>query len=147
THGVNGQIQDTIVDRAPQDREKLEELTSKSKFTRWLRKTIFKPKRIQTQQTNIQSVNLNEIDKDFEKFQGKIIRNINIETLDPFGYSEKDTTRVPTKTIDKIRNSLNLKTKAFTIKNLLLLKNISLLILYKSKRVNVLSVRKDISAE
>jgi len=122
THGVNGQIQDTIVDRAPQDREKLEELTSKSKFTRWLRKTIFKPRRIQTQQTNIQAVNLNEIDKDFEKFQGKIIRNINIETLDPFGYSEKDTTRVPTKTIDKIGNSLHLKTKAFTIKNLLLFK-------------------------
>jgi len=115
---VNGQTQDTIVDRSSQDRERIEEFTSKSKFTRWLQKSILKPNR--THQTHIQEVSQKEIDKDFEKYQGKIIRNVNIVTLDPFGYSEKDSTRVPTKTLDKIGNSLHLKTKAFTIKNLLM---------------------------
>ena len=120
TQNISAQTQDTIADRAEQDREKLEELTSKSKFTRWLQKAVFKPGKKQTQQTNIQAINPNEIDKNLEKYHGKIIRNINIVTLDPFGYSEKDSTRVPHKTLDKIGNNLHLKTKAFTIRNLLL---------------------------
>lgn len=120
TSCVYGQTNDSIVDRSVQDREKLEELTSKSKFTRWLQKAVFKSRKRQTQQSDLQQVNPKDIDKDFEKYQGKIIRNINIVTLDPFGYSEKDSTRRPTRTWDKIGNNLHLKTKASTIRNLLL---------------------------
>jgi hypothetical protein len=56
------------------------------------------------------------------EFEGKIIRNITITTLDPFGYSHLDTTIKPKGWIQKTGNSLHLKTKKFTIRNLLLLK-------------------------
>jgi len=55
--------------------------------------------------------------------EGKIIRNINITTLDPFGYSEKDTLKKPANSRENWGNKLHLKTKNFTIKNLLLFKS------------------------
>jgi len=53
---------------------------------------------------------------------GKIIRNINIITLDPFGYSDIDTTRKPKNWGERTGNRLHLKTKELAIKNLLLFK-------------------------
>ncbi len=58
--------------------------------------------------------------------EGKVIRNINITTLDPFGYSDEDTTIVPKKWIEKTGNKLHLKSKEFAIRNYLLFKKNSL---------------------
>src|SRR5690606_22243855 len=57
-----------------------------------------------------------------DQFQGKIIRKININSYDPFGFNINDTTKKPTKKVEKIGNSLHLKTKPFTIRSLLLFK-------------------------
>ncbi|SFU40116.1 hypothetical protein SAMN05216480_102268 [Pustulibacterium marinum] len=64
----------------------------------------------------------NQLNRNFKDFQGKRIRNIKITTLDPFGYSEKDSTKIPTRAIDKFGNALHGKTKQFTIKGLLVVK-------------------------
>ncbi|RZJ35453.1 MAG: hypothetical protein EOO51_05840 [Flavobacterium sp.] len=55
-------------------------------------------------------------------YEGKIVRKINIETLDPFGFSEKDTTKKPVNYVQRAGNSLHLKSKNLTIHNLLLIK-------------------------
>ncbi|UQD57202.1 hypothetical protein [Flavobacterium sp. K5-23] len=55
-------------------------------------------------------------------FEGKIIRNIFITTLDPFGYSDLDTIMKPKGWIQKTGNRIHIKTKKLAIRNLLLLK-------------------------
>jgi hypothetical protein len=54
--------------------------------------------------------------------EDKIIRNINIITLDPFGYSDTDTISKPGNWAERTGNRLHLKTKKIAIKNLLLFK-------------------------
>ncbi|SFN61236.1 hypothetical protein SAMN05421741_10829 [Paenimyroides ummariense] len=114
------QTKDSIV-TTQQQMQKLEELSKKGKFTRQLHKLLVRKKTTNVN-TNVQAVKQADIDYDFEKFQGKIIRNINIETYDPFGFSIQDSTRVPTKQIEKLGNRLHLKTKQFTVRSLLLFK-------------------------
>ena len=106
---------------------KIEEFSKKSKFTKWIHKAVFKRSTTQLQQTERQAIAPQEIDFDYEKYEGKPIRSIQIVTMDPFGYSISDSTRVPVKKIDRIGNRLHLKTKQFTIKNLLLFKKNDLL--------------------
>lgn len=60
-----------------------------------------------------------ELNRNYSKYQGKIIRNIEITTLDPFGFDEKDLTITPSKKIDIYGNALHTKTKSSTIKKLL----------------------------
>lgn len=60
--------------------------------------------------------------KNKTNFNGKIIRNIEIITLDPFGFSDKDTAKKPASWGEKTGNHLHLKTKEFTIRNLLFFK-------------------------
>ncbi len=60
--------------------------------------------------------------KPYLKGEGKIVRNINIVTLDPFGYNLIDTSIHPQRVILKAGNSLHIKTQSGVIKNLLLFK-------------------------
>lgn len=114
------QTKDSIV-TTEQQMQKLEDLSKKGKFTKQLHKLLFR-KKASNVNTNVQAVKQADIDYDFEKFQGKIIRKIHIQTYDPFGFSIQDSTRVPKKQIEKIGNSLHLKTKQFTVRSLLLFK-------------------------
>ena len=61
------------------------------------------------------------IQKPYSTFEGKTIRNINIETLDPFGYSISDTNVKPQNSFLKNGNKLHVKTQNITIRNLLLI--------------------------
>ena len=66
--------------------KKIENLSQKSKFNRFIYKLLFKSNR----QTKVNAGAKRRrflIKKSFDRNEGKIIRNINIETLDPFGYS------------------------------------------------------------
>lgn len=56
----------------------------------------------------------------YSNYNCKIIRNITIETLDPFGFSVENKNNFPTNKLEKIGNSLHIKTKNWTIRNLLL---------------------------
>ncbi len=60
------------------------------------------------------------IQKPYSAFEGKTIRNINIETLDPFGYSITDTNAAPKSFFLKAGNNLHVKSQQIAIRNLCL---------------------------
>jgi hypothetical protein len=95
----------------------IENYSKKNKFMKELYKLIFVP----VQSKSVATVQVVK-KKNFENFENKIIRKINIITLDPFGYSETDTTKIPTNWLEKSGNKIHVKTKHFVIRNLLLLK-------------------------
>ena len=100
--------------------KKIEEYSKKRGFTKFVHGLIFEP--IKVKKKIAQSKPKRVPKKSFRTFEGKIVRRIDIVTLDPFGYSEKDTVLAPTKMISRIGNRLHLKTKKLTVLNLLLLR-------------------------
>ena len=66
--------------------KQIQTYSKKNKFTKLLHKLVFRP-------INVKSKKQKIVPKKFNLFEGKIIRNINIVTLDPFGYSEIDTAK------------------------------------------------------
>ena len=61
------------------------------------------------------------IQKPYSAFEGKIIRNIDVVTLDPFGYSTTDTIIRKQNFLYKAGNGVHIKTQGITIRNLLLI--------------------------
>lgn len=79
-----------------------------------------------------------ELNIDYASYQGKIIRKIEIITLDPFGYSEKDLSKKPQKKWDIYGNALHVKTQSGTVRRQLLFrenKPMDSLLLKESERV------------
>lgn len=95
----------------------------KSKFTRFIYRIIFRPvvsdmpKKVATKKTRKKSVQ-----KPYSNYEGKIIRNISIETLDPFGYKVADTIFVSQNRLSKFGNGLHVKSQRITIRNLLIIR-------------------------
>lgn len=113
---------DTVKEKREKVYKKLEDYSKKRKFTKFMHKLIFRPvpsQRPSKSRRNIQE-RAPEMTTSYEKFEGKIVRKINIVTLDPFAYSINDTTRKPKTWIEKFGNKVHLKTKKLTIRNLLL---------------------------
>src|SRR6187402_3223590 len=67
----------------------IEKFSKRSKFTKFVHGLIFEP--IQTKKKIAKAKPKKVAKKNFRIYEGKIIRHINVVTLDPFGYSEKDT--------------------------------------------------------
>lgn len=64
-------------------------ISKKREVTNFIKRIIFKPSKIKKKnKTLVEKTHLSDID-------GKIIRNIRIITLDPFGLSDTDSTMVP----------------------------------------------------
>lgn len=95
----------------------LKEKNKSSKLGRLFNKMVYKNSR-----RSAAPVVETQINRHLERGEGKIIRKINITTLDPFGYSEKDTLKKPEKAVELWGNRLHLKTKKFTVRNFLLFK-------------------------
>jgi hypothetical protein len=101
--------------------QKIEEYSNKSKFNKFIYRLLFKSQRGEIKnQKNARKAYF--IKKSFERNECKIIRNINIETLDPFGYNVDNYKDVPEKGFEKFGNHLHIKSKNWTIRNLLLFK-------------------------
>lgn len=100
--------------------ENIEQYSKKSKFFKSFHKLVFKDRSKKTP-----SLKANEIIKkiNYNTYEGKIIRNIDIQTYDPFGYSITDSTKLPKTQIEKTGNWLHIKTKKFAIRNMLLFKS------------------------
>ncbi|MDB5270578.1 MAG: hypothetical protein JWP58_3618 [Hymenobacter sp.] len=60
------------------------------------------------------------LDRQFDRHNFKIVRRINIRTLDAFGYNLSDSTRVPRTAIEKAGNALHIKTSRSRIRQVLL---------------------------
>jgi len=94
----------------------IETYSRRSKFTRFMYALIFKPQiRILNKRNSYRKL----IQKPYSNFEGKVIRKIDIQTLDPFGYSITDTISQLT-LLSKAGNKLHLKSQHITIRNLLL---------------------------
>lgn len=95
--------------------------SKKSKFGKFIHKLLFKSTRQKKVSKKITRKKL-YIKKAFDKHEGKIIRNIIIETLDPFGFSAENEQEKPNKGFERFGNNLHMKSKNWTIKNYLLFK-------------------------
>ena len=127
---VNQQKQDSI-----KIQNAIEKFSEKGKPAKLLQRVLFEPAAKQYIKKNSyhKSINFN-----YAAFEGKIIRKITITTLDPFGYSEIDSTKVTINNLNKLGNTLHYKTRKITIKNLLLIKTnqpLDSLLLKESERL------------
>ncbi len=95
--------------------KKIETYSKKSKFTKLIHKWVFRS-------TEHKSKRTTKPKRDYEPFEGKIIRNIIIDSKDPFGFSVTDTTSLPTSWLEKTGNRIHIKSKEMAIRNFLLLK-------------------------
>ena len=101
----------------------IEDYSDKSKLNKFVYRLLFKSKRSASNTTTQKNARKRFfIKKTFDRSEGKIIRQIVIETLDPFGYAVDNYKDVPDKGFEKFGNALHLKTKNWTIRNLLLFK-------------------------
>lgn len=78
---------------------------------------LFNFTRRQEEQAGLDAVLL---DRQFDRHNFKIVRRINIRTLDAFGYNISDSTRVPRTVIEKAGNALHIKTSRSRIRQVLL---------------------------
>ena len=100
----------------------IETYSKKSKFTQFVYSLIFKPVADPSKKKNKKKVYKRLMQKPYSAFEGKIIRNINIETLDPFGNSIGDTIVASLNFLTKTGNNLHIKSHRITILNLLLIR-------------------------
>jgi hypothetical protein len=99
--------------------ENIETYSEKSGFTQFMFRMFFKPVAPVPAQ---KILNKRLIQKPYSSFEGKIIRQINIVTLDPFGYSIGDTISASLNFLSQTGNKIHIKTHPFTIRNLLLIR-------------------------
>ena len=99
---------------------KIEQISKKGRFSKFVYFLIFKP--LSNKPTQRKQKTPKAIQKVFTRYEGKIIRSINIETYDPFGYNINDTSIVPHGFLTTYGNKLHVKTRKFIIQNILLIK-------------------------
>lgn len=99
--------------------KKIETYSKRSKFSKLVYEALFKPVTAISPGKNKRK---RLIYKPYSAFEGKTIRHINIETLDPFGYSIGDTIVVRQNFISKAGNNLHVKSQPIAIRNLLLIR-------------------------
>lgn len=99
---------------------KIKKFSSKNKFNKTLSKFIF---RISEPKSRAEiRAQARKDKKKYKAIEGKIIRNIYIKTLDPFGFSVTDTTARPKRWLSKVGNTLHSKTFPFVVRNFILFK-------------------------
>ncbi|MBK9718144.1 MAG: hypothetical protein IPO85_11650 [Saprospiraceae bacterium] len=101
----------------------LEVYSKRSKLTKMAYRLIFKS----IDSNPNQSVDLIHVPKSknlrsYKKCEGKIIRKIHIETIDPFAYSLLDKRKYKQNMFIKHGNKAHIKSQQITIRNLLLVK-------------------------
>lgn len=101
--------------------EKIEKFSAKRKLTSNIHRIFIKP--VNSKPADIQVNHKPHLSEAYSDYEGKIIRRIYITTLDPFGYSLKDTSAKPHEFISKGGNALHIKTQELTIRNRLLFKS------------------------
>ena len=99
--------------------KKIETYSKQRKFTKLMYPLFFKP--VATNQAK-KKIYKKLIVKPYSAFEGKVIRRIDIVTLDPFGYSIADTIVAPGNFLVKTGNNLHIKSLTITIRNLLLIR-------------------------
>lgn len=99
----------------------IESFSVKRKFTKFMYKLFFKPVSVPLKKEANKKTYKKLIQKPYSSFEGKIIRNINIVTLDPFGFSIGDTIKSQPGFTSRAGNNIHIQSHNFTIRNLLLI--------------------------
>ena len=101
----------------------IETYSKRNKFTTLIYGIIFKPVASASQKKKSKKKRSSSIiQKPYSTFEGKTIRHIKIETLDPFGYSINNTNVASKNILSKAGNKLHIKSQDITIRNLLLIR-------------------------
>ena len=99
----------------------INDLSKRNKFSRFVYKLLFRESALKP--VSLAPFAPKKKEKEVSKTQeGKIIRNISIETLDPFGYSVTNEKKAPKRKLENFGNAVHLKTKEITIRNIMLFK-------------------------
>jgi hypothetical protein len=110
----------------------IESYTERHRLSKFFYRMVFRPAR----SDSIKKVAKSNHDKDLIKsgnsFEGKIIRKIEISTLDPFGYSEFSSPAAEQNFFHKAGNTLHISTRSLAIRNLL--------VIHKNQPLNTLKV-------
>lgn len=102
--------------------ENIEAYSGRNKFTQFMYRLFFKPVApVPVKKKGGKKVYSKLIQKPYSAFEGKIIRNINIRTLDPFGSSIGDTIVASLNWLSRTGNKMHIKSHGITIRNLLLI--------------------------
>ncbi len=99
----------------------IEEYSKKRKTTNFIYQLFFKPIQTESAPAN-KKKNKKAKPKPYSYFEGKIIRSIAVDVLDPFGFSLDDTVFVRQNFLYRAGNFLHKKTLSVTVRNLLLFK-------------------------
>jgi hypothetical protein len=99
----------------------IEKYSKKSGFGKFVYRLVFRSTG-KAKPTKNDLLKQERLKKMYASNENKIIRNIYIETLDPFGYSVDNLEDKPSKGFERFGNRAHLKTKSWTIKNILLIK-------------------------
>jgi len=97
----------------------IENYSKKSKTTKFLYKYFFRsvsPEALPNDQHK------KSLQKSYSRFENKIIRKINVVTLDPFGNDLYDSTKNSAFFAGKLMNEVHVRTLSITIRNLLIIK-------------------------
>ena len=114
--------QDTIKTDSTKLYKNIESYSKRSRFTGFLYRLIFKPVAPDLKNKEVRKKAYKKlIQKPYSTFKGKIIRNIDVVTLDPFGHSASDNTVRKQNFLSKAGNGMHIKTQGITIRNLLLI--------------------------
>ena len=97
----------------------IESYSGSSRFTRFMYRLFYKPVAPGPVRTG---PGKKLVQKPYSSFEGKIIRNISITTLDPFGYSIGDTIVASQSLLSATGNRFHIKTRRSVIRNLLLIR-------------------------
>lgn len=100
--------------------QNIESFSVKRNFTKFMYKLFFKPASVETKKEAKKKTYKKLIQKPYSSFEGKIIRNINIVTLDPFKNSIADTIKAPPNFLTNAGNTIHVQSHNITIRNLLL---------------------------
>ncbi|MBK5285347.1 MAG: hypothetical protein JJE25_08070, partial [Bacteroidia bacterium] len=98
----------------------IEKFSKKRKSTNFLYQFLFRPVPAPETQKR-KSKKKNKLPEPYSEFEGKIIREIHITTLDPFGYSVTDTATQTQNFLSNAGNGTHVKSQRITILNLLLI--------------------------
>jgi hypothetical protein len=114
--------QDSVKTDSTKLYKNIESYSKRSKFTRFMYRLIFKPVAPDSKSNPVKRKAYKKlIQKPYSTFEGKIIRNIDVVTLDPFGYSTSVTTVRKRNFLSDAGNWMHFKTQGITIRNLLLI--------------------------
>jgi hypothetical protein len=120
----------------------IESYSKRSQFTKLIYAILFKPRGVKLRNKKL-------IQRSYKPFEGKVIRHIHIETLDPFGFTIADKIVASQNLFTKVGNKLHIKTKNLTIRNFMLIRQNqvfdSLLVKESERLVRLRTFVKDVS--